>query len=258
MAASRSCDMPMERCSSPCSAANSRRRRKYGRDASVVGPWRHGHQAQQPQVRRGAHGGDERGQFLGRRRRLGLLRRKLDFKQHVKRLAGFVKAAGEFSRIHGLDATKQLRGAGALVALQVPDQMESRAGQIAHRGIFAFEFLHIVFAELAQAQFVGVANGLRGEHLGDGQQQDCAGLRCARSAARAMRRRTAASLSASVSMWRRYSRPACASISRNCRLVRMSMAWAASLPSRSYTKVLGMPSTRKSSFTLRPGSSRIG
>ncbi len=55
-----------------------------------------------------------------------------------------------------------------------------------------------------------------------------------------------------------YSRPACASMARNWRWVRMSIACAVSLPSRSYTKLFGMPSTWNVSFTLRPGSSRIG
>ena len=55
-----------------------------------------------------------------------------------------------------------------------------------------------------------------------------------------------------------YSSPACASISRNCLCVRMSIACATSLRSRSYTKLLGIPSTWNSSFTSRPGSRRIG
>ena len=55
-----------------------------------------------------------------------------------------------------------------------------------------------------------------------------------------------------------YFNPACASISRNCLRVRMSIDWATSFPLRSYTKVLGIPSIWKSSFTFRPGSSRMG
>ena len=50
--------------------------------------------------------------------------------------------------------------------------MKARSGQSADLGRFAFEFLHVVLAELAQAQVVGFPNGGRRKDLGDRQEQD--------------------------------------------------------------------------------------
>ncbi len=59
-----------------------------------------------------------------------------------------------------------------MLLLQVPDQVESRARQAGDLREFAFEFLNVVFAEFAQAQSVGVTNGLGREDFGDGQEHN--------------------------------------------------------------------------------------
>jgi hypothetical protein len=112
--------------------------------------------------------------------------RELDFEHDVERLAGFVQAAPrQLRRIHGLDAMKHLRGARALVALQVPDQMKSRAGEIADLGQLAGEFLHVVFAEFAQAQRVDVADTWAGKTLVTASSMICAPGRGGRGRRRA-------------------------------------------------------------------------
>ena len=69
--------------------------------------------------------------------------------------SGFASAsrrAASFSGIDRIDGGEKLRRFFRLVRLQMPDQMESRAGQIGNGRSFAFHLLHVVFAEIAQAR----------------------------------------------------------------------------------------------------------
>jgi len=50
--------------------------------------------------------------------------------------------------------------------------MESRTGEIPHFGRFRFEFLYVIFTELAQAGLVGLANNGCWKDLRDGDQGD--------------------------------------------------------------------------------------
>ncbi len=52
------------------------------------------------------------------------------------------------------------------------DQVEPRAGQGANLRRLALELLHVVFAELAQPEVIGLLDRGRGEDLGYRQQQD--------------------------------------------------------------------------------------
>ena len=56
------------------------------------------------------------------------------------------------------------------------DQVEARAGEVADLRRFAFELLHVVLAELAQAQVVGFPDRGCGKDLGHGQQQNAGGI----------------------------------------------------------------------------------
>jgi hypothetical protein len=66
--------------------------------------------------------------------------------------AGRFQAPRQLRRIHRLDGTNNSAALVRLVGLQMADQVKPRARQIAHGGRFAGEFLHVVFAEFAQAQ----------------------------------------------------------------------------------------------------------
>ena len=52
------------------------------------------------------------------------------------------------------------------------DQVVARTRQIGKLRRFAFEFLDVVLAEIAQSQIVGFTNGGGGKYFGDGQQED--------------------------------------------------------------------------------------
>jgi hypothetical protein len=54
--------------------------------------------------------------------------------------------------------------------------METGAGQIGHGGSFGIELLDVVFAEIAEAELVCLANGGGGKDFGDGEQQDGGGV----------------------------------------------------------------------------------
>src|ERR1700722_11124341 len=62
--------------------------------------------------------------------------------------------------------------AAGFVALQVADQVEGGAWQIEKLGEFGFEFLDAVFAELAQAGFVGGADYFCWMRFGYGDDGD--------------------------------------------------------------------------------------
>jgi hypothetical protein len=83
-----------------------------------------------------------------------------------------VQTPSQFRRIDGLHHLEQLHSLGRLVGLQVPDKMKPRPGESAHQRGFAFELLHVILAELAQAQCVGLLNGFGGEDFGDREQPD--------------------------------------------------------------------------------------
>src|SRR5690349_3736751 len=54
----------------------------------------------------------------------------------------------------------------------MPDQMKARAGKIADLGRFRFELLHVIFAELAQAGCVCLADYARWKYLGNRHQRN--------------------------------------------------------------------------------------
>jgi hypothetical protein len=95
MAASKSCDIPIESCGSPCSVANSRSLRKYGRDSSRSAD--HGGIVISPSSRRVraiAHRRDQPRQFPRSRAGLGLFGRKLHLQQDIEGLpASFSRRA---------------------------------------------------------------------------------------------------------------------------------------------------------------------
>ena len=79
------------------------------------------------------------------------------------RLPASFSRRASLARIHRLDHLEQLRGLARLVRLQVADQVETRARETGHRGLLAFELLHVVLAELAQPELPGLANEFRRE-----------------------------------------------------------------------------------------------
>ena len=200
MAASKSFDIPMESCGSPCCSASSRKRRKYGRESSWSSD--HGGMVINPNSRRLGQAPiacDQFRKFLGPRAALGLLLGEFHFEHHFQPAPRLVQAAGELGGIHRLDHCKQLRRLAGFVGLQMADQVKAGAFEAAHFGRFAFEFLHVVLAELAQSQRVCFADHGSGKDLGDRQQAERRPDRArARSAARSIRWRTTASLSARV------------------------------------------------------------
>jgi len=62
-----------------------------------------------------------------------------------------IQTAGQFRGIDGLNGLEQFRRAGALVRLQVPDQVEAAACQISDYRCLAFELLDVVLAELPKS-----------------------------------------------------------------------------------------------------------
>lgn len=119
---------------------------------------------------------DERGKLGGIGAGFSLLGGELDFEHDFQRAGGFVEPAREFGGIDGLDDVKQLGGALGFVGLEMADQVEAGSGEIGDGGSLGFKFLDIVFAELAQAEIVGLADDGGGEDLGDGEQGDGGGI----------------------------------------------------------------------------------
>ena len=58
----------------------------------------------------------------------------------------------------------------------MPDEMVPSAGQGAHFGRFAFEFLDIVFPKFAQAKLICLADSRSRKHLSYRQEQDSVGV----------------------------------------------------------------------------------
>jgi hypothetical protein len=52
------------------------------------------------------------------------------------------------------------------------DQVELRASQLGHARMLALKFLHVVFAEAAQAKRVSLANHVGRKLFGDGDKTD--------------------------------------------------------------------------------------
>ena len=159
MAASRSCDIPMESCGSPCCSASSRRRAEIraARLLRVVGPRRHSHQAQQPQVRaRAQRPRSDAGKLVRAAAGLGLLGRELHFQHDVQAVAGFVQPSRQLGGIDGLDDVETSRRRAWLCWIaNVRSGGSARRRQTASSRQLGFELLHVVLAELAQAQVVG-------------------------------------------------------------------------------------------------------
>ena len=54
----------------------------------------------------------------------------------------------------------------------MPDQVVARVRQAGKLRGLTLELLHVVFAEVAQSQIVGLAKGVGGKHFGDGQEEN--------------------------------------------------------------------------------------
>jgi hypothetical protein len=70
-----------------------------------------------------------------------------------------------------LNHVEELGGLTGFVRLQVADEMKARAGKVFDERLFGFEFLDVIFAELAQAAGVGFLNRGGGKDLADGEQE---------------------------------------------------------------------------------------
>ncbi len=84
--------------------------------------------------------------------------------------------------VHGIHAVEKVRGAAGFIALQMADQVP-RGIEAGERRVLRLEFLHAIFAEVAQASFMGRADCFRGECFRDGDEGDFVG-----AAAGALRR----------------------------------------------------------------------
>ena len=131
MATSRSCDMPIDRC---CKSVRLRQRAQpreiRARRLGVVGPGRHGHQPQQPQMRAAANGFHQRRHFSGAAPALASSADSFTSIITSSVLLLRIQAPRQLRRIHGLDHVENLGGILRFVGLQMADQMESRAGAI--------------------------------------------------------------------------------------------------------------------------------
>ncbi len=86
--------------------------------------------------------------------------------------SGLVEAVEELGRIDGLNHLKQFAGDARFVRLQMADEVIAGGGERLERGMFFGEFLHIVFAELAQAGLISDSQALGREFFRDGEQGD--------------------------------------------------------------------------------------
>ena len=93
----------------------------------------------------------------------------------MARAASFKRRA-EPGRVHGLNRLEQFGGFARLIGLQVADEVEARAREIGDRGRLAFEFPHVVLAEIPQAQGVRFVNRGCREDFSDRQQKDGGGV----------------------------------------------------------------------------------
>jgi hypothetical protein len=60
--------------------------------------------------------------------------------------------------------------------LEVADQVKARAGEAGNFGGFGFEFLDVVFAELAETKGIRRVDGIGGKDFGDCQEQNFRGI----------------------------------------------------------------------------------
>src|SRR5512140_2193217 len=84
----------------------------------------------------------------------------------------FVQSPGELFRIGRFNRVGQLYGLARLVGLKMADEMELGFGQSGKGGMLVRELLHVILAEHAQAQGVGLAQHRGGEFLRHRDQRD--------------------------------------------------------------------------------------
>ncbi len=83
-----------------------------------------------------------------------------------------VQTPRDLGRIHGLDDVENFGRFLRFVGLQMADEVVAGAGAIGQFSALLIELLHVVFAEVAQAELVGFANHRGRKFLGDRDQQN--------------------------------------------------------------------------------------
>lgn len=142
------------------------------REFGVIGPGRHGHESGEVEVGQGSDFGGERFEGGGIRAVLAVLFGEFGLDHDVERAAQLTEAAGEFGGIDGLDDVEEFAGAFRLVGLEVADEVEAGAVEVADCRSLGLELLNVVFAELAETECVGFEDGIGREDFGDGEERN--------------------------------------------------------------------------------------
>ena len=103
---------------------------------------------------------------------LGILLAQLYFDHYFQRLACVVQAPREFGRIHGLNSIEHHRRPPGFVRLQVADQVKPCAIEQGDIGVFRLKFLHVILAEIPDAERPRRVDRLGGEYFGDRDQRN--------------------------------------------------------------------------------------
>ena len=90
-----------------------------------------------------------------------------EFFFNVQFCSGVVEALSQREIVYGVDGMKSFRGASGFVALQMSDQMPC-GRQVFELRALPFPFLDAIFAEVAEAGFVGFADGFGGMSFRNG------------------------------------------------------------------------------------------
>src|SRR5216684_2355192 len=91
-------------------------------------------------------------------------------------MGGLIQAPGKLWGIYRFDHLEQLGRSSGFVGLQMPDQVEASAREVADFRLLGFELLHVVFPKIQHACCICFANGTRWKNFGHRYQRDGVGI----------------------------------------------------------------------------------